>query len=195
MSDATAHDYWLRLPEIDGTIPRIPANWVFGYGSLIWDPGFEYDERHKVVIHGYHRAFCIRSTRYRGTADNPGVVLGLDRGGSCHGVAYRLRDDQAPTVIERIYRREMMNQAYDPRLVPIRLADGRRIRALTFTARHAGSSYVKLDEAEVVRRLKHCAGARGPNCDYAINTMKALTEWGIKDSRLAAIVRQLSPMG
>ncbi len=191
MNDSDLRDYWAQLPEIDPAIPRIAAGWVFGYGSLIWDPGFSYEERHRVTIHGYHRAFCIRSVRYRGTAADPGVVLGLDRGGSCQGVAYRLHDDQATEIIEQIYRREMANEAYSPRLVPIRLVDGRLIRALTFVARHGSPSYVKLDEAEVVRRLRQCVGARGLNCDYAINTLKALTEWGITDSRLATIVRQL----
>jgi glutathione-specific gamma-glutamylcyclotransferase len=191
MNDSELRDYWAQLPEIDPAIPRIAAGWVFAYGSLIWDPGFEYEERHRVTIHGYHRAFCIRSVRYRGTAADPGVVLGLDRGGSCQGVAYRLHDDQAADIIELIYRREMANEAYRPRRVPIRLVDGRLIQALTFVAHHRSPSYVKLDEVEVVRRLRQCAGARGQNCDYAINTLKALTEWGIKDSRLATIVRQL----
>ena len=182
---------WADLPDLNHQIEPLRTDWVFGYGSLIWDPGFEYAERHRVMIHGYHRAFCIRSVRYRGTVEAPGVVLGLDRGGSCQGVAFRLLPDQAEAVVDRIYRREMANLAYTPRLLKTRLADSRIIGALSFVARRDAPAYLHADETEVIRRLRECAGARGRNCDYAINTVKALADWGITDTRLSRLVRQL----
>jgi cation transport regulator ChaC len=88
------------------------ADWVFGYGSLIWNPEVDFNRSELGRVHGYHRAFCIRSTRYRGTPEQPGVVLGLERGGSCVGVAYRLRHDTRRHSIERLYEREMLNRVY-----------------------------------------------------------------------------------
>ena len=182
---------WADLPDLEHPIERLRTDWVFGYGSLIWDPGFDHAERHRTTIHGYHRAFCIRSVRYRGTHEAPGVVLGLDRGGCCQGVVFRLLPEQAEGIIEQIYRREMANHAYDPRLVRARLGDGRTIGALAFVARRDTPAYLRPDETEVLRRLRECSGARGPNRDYAVNTVKALADWGISDSRLARLVRQL----
>lgn len=193
MSYASPFHDWADLPALQHQIERLRTEWIFAYGSLIWDPGFEYSERHRVTIHGYHRAFCIRSVQYRGTVEAPGIVLGLDRGGSCQGVVFRLLTHQAEAVVEQIYRREMTNRAYDPRLVGARLADGRAVQALTFIARRQAPSYVRVDEAEVLRRLRECHGARGPNCDYAINTLQALKDWGISDSRLGKLISKLDP--
>ena len=177
-----------------GGIARLPARWAFAYGSLIWHPDFEYTERHRVRIHGYHRAFCISSTRYRGTPELPGVVLGLDRGGSCHGVAYRLKPGLEVQIVEGLYQREMPNHVYTPKLLPVRLADGRRIEALTFVARRDHHSYQRLSSDEILRRLSSCRGGRGHNREYAINTWHALREWGIEDAGLGAIARKLEAL-
>lgn len=188
---------WAGLPgEVDtlaGTI-RLPAHWVFGYGSLIWHPDFDYAERHLVRVYGYHRAFCINSTRYRGTPEAPGVVLGLDRGGSCHGVAYRIEPGAEVEIVERLYQREMPNHVYTPRLLPVRLRDGRSIEAITFVARRDHQSYMRLSHPEILRRLSSCRGRRGHNREYAINTWRALREWGIEDAGLAAIARELEAL-
>lgn len=174
-----------------GGIRRLPAQWAFAYGSLIWHPDFEYVERHLVRVHGYHRAFCINSTRYRGTPESPGVVLGLDRGGSCRGVAYRITPGQELQTVEALYQREMPNHVYTPRLLPVRLPDGRQIEAITFVARRNHHSYLKLPRDEILRRLSSCMGGRGHNREYALNTWHALLEWGIQDAGLGAIVREL----
>jgi cation transport protein ChaC len=173
---------------------RLPAQWVFAYGSLIWHPDFDYTERHLARVHGYHRAFCISSTMYRGTPESPGVVLGLDRGGSCQGVVYRLPPGQETQIVERLYRREMPNHVYTPRLLPIRLADGRSIEAITFVARRNHPSYLKISRDEVLRRLSSCRGGRGHNREYAINTWHALREWGIEDAGLGAIAHALQSL-
>jgi cation transport protein ChaC len=171
--------------------PRLAADWVFAYGSLIWNPEFDYIERHRVRVHGYHRAFCIASTRYRGTPDAPGVVLGLDRGGSCQGIAFRLATDQSVAIVEQLYRREMPDRVYRPRLLEARLADGRTVHALTFVADRSHPSYVRLNRDELLRRLSSCCGGRGPNRDYAINTWHALQQWGIEDAALATLIDEL----
>jgi glutathione-specific gamma-glutamylcyclotransferase len=178
---------------LDGIV-RLPAEWVFAYGSLIWHPDFEFSERHRVRIHGYHRAFCISSTRYRGTPELPGVVLGLDRGGSCHGVVYRMKPGQEREIIERLYQREMPNHVYTPRMLPVRLPGERRIEAIAFVARRDHPSYLRLSRDELLRRLSSCRGGRGPNRDYAINTWHALREWGIEDAGLAAVARDLEAL-
>lgn len=178
---------------LDGIV-RLPAQWVFAYGSLIWHPDFEYVERHLVRIHGYHRAFCINSTRYRGTPEAPGVVLGLDRGGSCHGVAYRLRPGEEAQVVEALYQREMPNHVYTPRMLPVRLPGNRTVEAISFVARRDHHSYLRISREEVLRRLSSCRGGRGRNRDYAINTWHALREWGIEDAGLGAIARELEAL-
>ncbi len=172
-------------------LPRLPARWVFAYGSLIWHPDFEYAERHRVRVHGYHRAFCISSTRYRGTPEAPGVVLGLDLGGSCHGVVYRLLPGQEEQVVEALYQREMPNRVYTPKLLPVRLADARQVAALAFIARRDHPSYLRLSRDELLRRLSSSRGGRGLNREYAINTWHALREWGIEDTGLGELAREL----
>ncbi len=181
-------------PDPLAGIERLRAQWVFAYGSLIWHPDFDYIERHLARVHGYHRAFCISSTIYRGTPESPGVVLGLDRGGSCHGVVYRLPPGEETPIVEKLYRREMPNHVYTPRLLPIRLADGRSIEAITFVARRNHPSYLRISRDEVLRRLSSCRGGRGHNREYAINTWHALREWGIEDAGLGAITRELQSL-
>ncbi len=183
-----------RSDPLSGIV-RLRASWVFAYGSLIWHPGFEYAERHLVRVHGYHRAFCISSTVYRGTPESPGVVLGLDRGGSCHGVAYRIHPGEEEAVVEALYQREMPNHVYTPRVLPVRLPTGVVVDAITFVARRDHPSYLRLSRDEVLRRLSSCRGGRGHNREYAINTWHALREWGIEDAGLGVIARELEALG
>src|SRR5436190_13457363 len=113
---------------------RRPAGelWVFGYGSLMWSPCFDYAEKRLAQAHGYHRALCILSTRYRGTHRKPGLVMGLCRGGSCWGMAFRVAPRDVPRCLSRLWHREMPRRVYEPRFVPVRVRGGRRVRALAF---------------------------------------------------------------
>jgi cation transport protein ChaC len=167
------------------------ADWVFGYGSLIWNPEFEPLEAELARLHGWHRAFCIRSVRYRGDPEQPGVVLGLERGGSCVGVAMRLARASRRRTIERLYAREMLNDVYVPTLAPVTLRDGRQVRALAFVANRASEAWQRLEEAELLRRLARARGERGSNREYALNTWRALQARGVHDARLARLARQL----
>lgn len=167
------------------------ADWVFGYGSLIWNPEVDFKRSELGRVHGYHRAFCIRSTRYRGTPERPGVVLGLERGGSCVGVAYQLRHETRRHSIERLYEREMLNAVYVPTLAAVTLAGGQQVRALTFVANRTSDAYQRLTESEVLARLSGCFGQRGANREYAVNTHQSLQARGVHDPRLARLVYQL----
>ncbi|HEY5633265.1 MAG TPA: gamma-glutamylcyclotransferase [Burkholderiaceae bacterium] len=167
------------------------SDWVFGYGSLIWNPEIDFDRSEIARAHGYHRAFCISSTRYRGTRAAPGVVLGLDRGGSCVGVAMHLHHPRRRDSIARLYEREMLNRVYTPTLVALTLRSGAQIRALSFVANRASPDYQQLTEAQILERLRRCSGERGANRDYALNTLRALEERGVHDARLARLVHRL----
>ena len=117
-----------------GLDPLDGARWVFGYGSLMWDPGFPAAERQPALLRGYHRDMCILSLRYRGTPERPGLVLGLRLRGSCRGIAYRVEDADWPEARAYLHQREMVTYAYRPRRVPTTLADGRRVVCHTFVA-------------------------------------------------------------
>ena len=171
------------------------TDWVFGYGSLIWNPEFDFERAALARAHGYHRAFCIRSTRYRGTPEQPGLVLGLDRGGSCVGVAYRLPAASRDEAIARLFAREIPDPAarvYLPRVIEVRLHDGCRVPALTFLADRSRPSYARLGDAEILQRLIGCHGQRGANRDYALSTWKALEAHGVRDPALARLAARLA---
>ncbi len=173
----------------------LEVDWVFAYGSLIWDPGDMAITRIEAGrAHGYHRAFCIRSTLYRGTPEQPGLVLGLDRGGSCMGMAQHLDPGRRRESLEHLYAREMpaeSDRVYLPRILRVRLASGPEVRAIAFVADRSLPSYARLSEDEILGQIGACHGRRGPNRDYAINTWEALRSHGVRDDRLAALVRRL----
>ncbi|MBN9461322.1 MAG: gamma-glutamylcyclotransferase [Burkholderiales bacterium] len=173
----------------------VDTDWVFGYGSLIWNPEIDFEHAALARLHGYHRAFCIASLHYRGTPERPGVVLGLDRGGSCIGVVFRLRAETRTASIRHLYEREMpdwQERVYRPLVVEVRMPCGRLVPALTFVADRRQPSYRRLTDEEILARLEGCSGLRGANRDYAVNTWHALEARGVHDARLARLVRRLT---
>lgn len=158
--------------------------WIFGYGSLVWNPLFHFEEKRVVTTHGYHRSFCLWSRINRGTLDRPGLVLGLDRGGRCRGVAYRIAPDRAENELRLIWRREMLLGAYIPRWVKVN--DGEtQFRAITFTINRAGPAYAgRLPPQTIIERLMTCRGRLGPGLDYLLHTADALRACGIEDRHL-----------
>lgn len=158
------------------------AMWVFGYGSLMWDPGFPHLESRTSLLRGYHRAFCIYSLRYRGTPECPGLVLGLDRGGSCRGIAYRVDATLRHEVLAYLWEREMFTQVYQPRRVTVSLdgATPEHVTALTFVVDRAHRQYAgKLPTAEVMRLIAAGQGSRGHCRDYLLNTVRHLRDLGL----------------
>src|SRR5829696_2824304 len=151
--------------------------WVFGYGSLMWRPGFRFAERSRAQLYGYHRSLCIFSHVHRGTPDAPGLVLGLDRGGRCRGVVFRIaQEDEAATTV------------YLERHVRVQLEDGRSVRALTFVADRRHPQYAgRLPEADVMRLVRQGVGLSGANPDYVRATHEHLIEIGVSDPILARI--------
>lgn len=175
--------------------------WVFGYGSLMWDPGFEAVETVKARLGGYQRSFCLRSTRYRGTEENPGLVLGLDRqpGESCSGLALRMRESDHGQVMDYLRERELDTGAYREAILPVNLEDGREIQAVAYVMRrdhwqYAGGLCVN-EQASIISRA---SGGRGPNAEYLFNTAQHLSEIGLPDeamNQLAANVKQILGSG
>ena len=160
--------------------------WVFGYGSLMWKPGFDYVERVPATLYGAHRALCVSSVRHRGTPEKPGVVLGLDRGGSCHGFVFRVAAQNVAATHAYLTEREQMNKVYHEVLHMVHLADGRKIRALAYLVDPSHSQYTgRLDHAALLTLIKQGYGQSGSCRDYVLNTLDALAELGINDHALA----------
>lgn len=161
--------------------------WIFGYGSLMWDPGFQFLERSPAIVHGYHRAFCIYSSRWRGTPEQPGLVLGLDHGGACRGVAYLVAKAEVEATLKALWQREMRRRVYRPRLVQMRLPN-KAARAFTFVAdpRHPGYAG-GLSLEQTARLVATCCGARGPNIEYLTRTIDHLAALGVHDHNLLRV--------
>lgn len=169
--------------------------WVFGYGSLIWNPGFEFVERRLARIDGYRRAFCMASFHYRGTPEAPGLVLALDANsdGSCEGVAYRVAGPKAQATLDYLRERELVSYAYDEHFLPIEIDDGQKVEAVCYVINRAHPQYrggLTLEQQAEVISL--AVGPRGPNVEYLYNTVESLAALGLDDpelSRLAELVR------
>jgi cation transport protein ChaC len=168
--------------------------WVFAYGSLMWNPEMRFAEAVPARVHGYHRSFCLYSPEYRGTRDKPGLVLGLDRGGSCPGIAYRLPQASLADEIDRLWVREMTGEVY--RLTRLQLAIARGpIIGYAFTVRRDSRDYAgRLAPQAAARIIANSAGDRGTGRDYLANTLRHLEALGIRDRalhRIAALVEAL----
>ena len=163
--------------------------WVFGYGSLMWDPCFRYVEARRALLRGYHRALCIRSIINRGTPEKPGLALGLDRGGSCSGFAFRLDPDNLAAAKAALWEREMRNGVYRPKVLPVRLAGVERVPALVFVARPDHPQYAgELKSQEAALLVAQGAGACGTALDYLRNVVRHLDAFGIADCPLHCVL-------
>ena len=160
--------------------------WVFAYGSLIWKPEFEHVEARRGLVHGWRRSFCLDINYWRGTPDAPGLMLALDRGGACAGVAYRLPGDDLQARILRMLHREIAYHEDLPwlRWVMVRTAEG-PVRALAFyCAPSAHPDLIRLPLPDQARRLALAAGFMGSCAEYLYNTVSHLEALGIRDSYL-----------
>lgn len=178
---------------VDGLLVSRPEGehmWLFAYGSLIWKPEVEHLEERLGTARGWHRAFCIKLTRWRGTIEKPGLMMGLDRGGECKGVLYRL-DGLARTNIEKLVRREMSFKPPTnmPRWIKVETDEG-TVRALAFTTNRNGAAYagkVSLEEAALL--LAEACGHLGSCAEYLYNTVSHLEARGIRDRNLWTLQR------
>ena len=169
--------------------------WVFGYGSLIWRPGFPYLERRIARLTGAHRALCVYSWVHRGTPDHPGLVLGLDQGGTCRGVAFRVAAAERENVIAYLREREQVTSVYLERMREVRFADGGKAEALTYVVDRGHGQYAgRLDEETELRIVAAAHGRSGANRDYVINTAVHLAELGMPDTRLQRLAQRLAAL-
>jgi glutathione-specific gamma-glutamylcyclotransferase len=168
--------------------------WVFGYGSLIWNPGFNYLEQVPARLIGEHRALCVYSLVHRGTPEKPGLVLGLDRGGACQGLAFRVADEHSKATIAYLRKREQVTSVYREvkRSVWLKNHAAQRVSALVYVSDRGHDQYagrLPLDQQLQLVRQGH--GTSGANIDYVLATVKALEAHGIHDAPLHQLALRL----
>lgn len=163
--------------------------WIFGYGSLIWRPDFDYAERRVARVHGWHRALKMWSRINRGTPEQPGLVFGLLSGGCCRGVAFRIARDRGAEILQVLWKREMTMAVYDPRFVVAETPQG-RVRALAFTLSRKSPSHTgELSEEEYRAIFAAASGIYGTTMDYAHRTLEELRRHDIRDRNLERLLR------
>ena len=176
--------------------------WVFGYGSLMWRPGFDHIDAVAARLNGAHRSLCVYSWFHRGTKERPGLVLGLDRGGSCRGVAYRVSGPNRDAVVAYLRERELVTDVYHEVWRPVGLIgrNGAPVLALTYLVNRNHVQYAgRLPLERLLDLVRGSEGKSGANAEYVINTVRHLRQLGIRDSVLehlaAALGRPDSPSG
>jgi len=160
--------------------------WVFGYGSLLWNPGFTPVETAHATLSSYARSFCMRSIHHRGTDENPGLVLALDAHApsQCDGLAMQVAESDADATLTYLRERELVSSAYLEKELPVSLKDGRTVTAVTYVIDPDHVQYCALDLEEQARIIAHAVGGRGPNSEYLFNTAAHLADLGIPDDDL-----------
>lgn len=182
-----------RAASRRAVLAAAPADevWVFAYGSLIWNPAFDFDEQRTGRIHGYHRRYCILSQTGRGSPDRPGMMLGLDRGGSCHGVAYRIAPAKVEEEIEILWSREMVARGYDARWVRVQTGKG-PVHAIAFIVRRDFDRYRgRMAEEEMAQLIATGSGWLGTCAEYLHNTVQHLDALGLPDAQLRRLDRRV----
>ena len=165
--------------------------WIFGYGSLIWNPAIHFERKDIMTIYGFHRKFCLKTYLGRGNKEAPGLVLGLDHGGSCRGVAFKIPAKIAAHELEIIWRREMLSGSYIPRWLNGKIK-GISVKALGFVVNKQEDRYVgDLTDVETATLISKANGFLGTCADYLINTSEHLEDLGIPDKKLSHLVKLL----
>lgn len=172
------------------------THWVFGYGSLIWNPGFSFLSAQLGLLRGAHRSLSIISHHHRGTRDTPGLVFGLTRGGSCRGMVFEVGAAAWAEARAYLDARELVTAVYRDVWRPVTLADGRRVLALTYVVDEAHEQFAgQLSVEQQLAMIRAGVGISGRNVDYVLNTAQHLTQLGIRDKALMALARQLQSDG
>jgi glutathione-specific gamma-glutamylcyclotransferase len=163
--------------------------WIFGYGSLIWRPDFDFEERRAARVHGWHRALKMWSRINRGTPERPGLVFGLLTGGCCRGVVFRIAREQGAATLAQLWKREMATAVYDPRWLVAETEHG-RVRALAFTLSRKSPSHTgELTEEEYRAIFAFASGIYGTTLDYAHRTHEELKRHDIRDKNLEKLLQ------
>jgi len=171
-----------RRRTMDGRWDK--ALWVFAYGSLMWDPAFVFDEVRRATLNGYHRRFCLQSELGRGTAERPGLMAGLDNGGSCEGLVYRIPETLTKEESRVVWCREMLLFSYVPTFLDLETPQG-PVEALCFVADKSNSHYLPaVDIDETARRIGTAEGILGSNLDYLENLADYFEKLDIEDAEL-----------
>ena len=166
--------------------------WVFGYGSLMWNPGFDFLEVQRARAYGVHRAPCIYSWVHRGTRERPGIVLGLDQGGACIGKAFKISGDNRDETLDYLRARELVTNVYLERIRPIVLESGQSVRAVTYIADTKHEQYAgRLGHEALIAQIKGAVGKSGDNESYITDTADHLREMGIRDGLMERITAEL----
>jgi glutathione-specific gamma-glutamylcyclotransferase len=169
--------------------------WVFGYGSLIWNPGFSYKSAQLALLRGAHRSLSIISHHHRGTREQPGLVFGLTRGGSCRGMAFEVARADWPEVRAYLDARELVTSVYRDVMRPIQLDDGRRVTALTYLVDETHEQFAgELSIDQQLAMIRAGIGISGRNVDYVLNTARHLEQLGIRDRALMAMAQRLEAL-
>jgi cation transport protein ChaC len=182
---------------VRGTLAQAPPEglWVFAYGSLLWKPAFEFEATRRATVRGWHRAFCIRIVRFRGTPEQPGLMMSLDRGGQCRGVVFRVPADRAEASLHVLFRRELVVKppTNEPRWL-VAQTPGGPVRALGFVVNRGGRGYAgRLPPGETADLVAGAAGHWGSCAEYLMETVSHLEGLGIRDRnlwRLQALVAE-----
>jgi cation transport protein ChaC len=171
-----------------------PGNdvWVFGYGSLMWNPAIHVVESRKAHLKGFHRAFCLTLSIGRGTAEHPGLMLALDEGGEATGVAHRVAAAEVESELGILWFREMLSGAYSPRWVDLEIENAGAARALAFVINRAHPRYENsLNETQIAQRMAVAEGILGTNRDYLYRTARHLDELGVNDGLMQRLEKQV----
>lgn len=167
--------------------------WVFAYGSLLWNPGFPFVESQPARICGYHRSLCVLSHVHRGTPERPGLVLGLDRGGACLGLGYRVHSGDAAEALAYLRAREQVTAVYREAQLPVTLRDGRTVRGVAYVVDREHPQYSRRLPLDVVlAHVRRGIGRSGANIEYVLASHARLRQMGIRDKALEAVVAALA---
>jgi len=180
------------LKAIRQSVPEGTDAWVFGYGSLMWNPAINVIDSRRAHVRGYHRMFCLTLHVGRGAPENPGLMLGIDRGGSCTGVAHRIAAGEVESELTILWMREMISGAYEPRWVNADVDGHGRTRVLTFVINRYHPRYEgALVDDDAAPRIAQAQGPRGTNRDYLYRMVQHLAELGVADGPMHSLERRV----
>jgi glutathione-specific gamma-glutamylcyclotransferase len=172
--------------------PKAEAcRWIFAYGSLMWRPGFEFEQKHPAKLTGFHRRLSVYSYHYRGTPKHPGLVFGLDQGGACEGLAYQVAGENWQETLRYVRERELITEIYHEVVMPVAIA-GQTVEAVTYVVDRQHEQYAAPKSiTETLAMVRQGHGISGSCVEYVINTAKHLKDMGVHDAELEALAREL----